>query len=98
MHVQSPGIVKKSIPTFVNDIYADVYSVTHHRCATKGKRRGLSCYFSNREKCPDFRKKDPDCVHVWVKFSIQNVVLTVSSAQFSKMFPCVSDEVSQFFS
>ena len=27
---------------------------------------------------PDFRKKSLDCVHLWVKFSIQNVVLGIS--------------------
>ena len=30
------------------------------------------------KKCSDFGKKGPDCVHLRVKLSIQNVVLRVS--------------------
>ena len=39
--------------------------------------------FRNLKKYPDFEKKDPDCVHIWVKFSIENIV-------FSEMFIKVS--------
>ena len=39
-------------------------------------------------KCSDFGKKDPDCLLLWVNYSIQNVVLKVSSRKMSKMFPC----------
>ena len=34
--------------------------------------------------------KGPDCVHLWVKFSIQNVVLTVSRRTQWSLFSCVS--------
>ena len=34
------------------------------------------------------RKVLVGCVHFWVKFSIQNVVLRVSSRKISEMFPC----------
>ena len=34
--------------------------------------------------CSDFGKKGPDCVHLWVKFSIQNVVLRVPRRKISK--------------
>ena len=55
----------------------------------RGERGGLpSPFFENRKKCPDFWKKGPDCVYLWVKFSIQNVVLRVSRRKNSKMFPC----------
>ena len=30
-------------------------------------------FFENQKKCPNFRKKGPDCALPWVKFSIQNV-------------------------
>ena len=40
-------------------------------------------FFENQRKCPNFEKKGPDCVHLWVKFFIRNVVLTVF-----KIFPC----------
>ena len=33
-------------------------------------------------------KKGPDCVHFWVKFSIQNVILRISKRKKSKMFLC----------
>ena len=35
-------------------------------------------FFENQKKFPDFGKKGPDCVHPWVKFTIQNVILRVS--------------------
>ena len=39
------------------------------------------------KKCPDFGKKGPDGVHLWIKFIIQNVFLTVSRRKISKFFP-----------
>ena len=43
---------------------------------------GLTCFFlfffENRKKYPDFGKTGFDCVHLWVKFCIHNVVLRVS--------------------
>ena len=36
-------------------------------------------FSKNRKKCPDFGKKDPHCVHLQFKFSIQNIVLRVST-------------------
>ena len=45
--------------------------------------------FINRKKCPDFRKKrHSDCVRLWIKFSIQYVVLRVTTRKNSKIFPC----------
>ena len=32
--------------------------------------------------------KIENCVHLWVRFSIQNVILEVSSRKNSKIFPC----------
>ena len=50
---------------------------------------GLPCPFLKIKKnCPDFRKKDPDCVHPFVKFAIYNVILRVSSRRDFKLFPC----------
>ena len=54
-------------------------------------------FLKNRKKCP--WKKSPDCVHLWIKFFIRNVVLTVSWRKNSKIFPsrvflpCVFDEM-----
>ena len=44
--------------------------------------------FRNLKKYPDFEKKDPDCVHIWVKFSIENIVSRVSRRKNPIMFPC----------
>ena len=57
-------------------------------------------FFENRKKNPDLGKKGPHCLHVWVKFSIQNVVLRVSRRKKAKkcytagpFFTCVFDEI-----
>ena len=53
------------------------------------ERGGTSpALFENRKKYPDFGKKDPDCAHLCVKLSIQNVVLRVSRRKKSKKCPC----------
>ena len=42
-----------------------------------------------QEKALDWiREKNHDCVHLWVKFCIQNVVLGVSRRKDSEIFPC----------
>ena len=47
--------------------------------------------FENEKKCPDFEKKGPDCVHLWVEFSIQNVgIQNFSGTKISKMFLCTA--------
>ena len=41
------------------------------------------------QKVPWFKqKKGPDCIHLWAKFSIQNIGLGVSRRKNSKTFPC----------
>ena len=63
-----------------------------------GERHSLP-FFENRKNCPDFGEKSPDCVHLWVKFSIQNAVLRVSRRKKSQscprgaFFSCVFDEM-----
>ena len=47
----------------------------------KGERPLLP-FFKNHKKCHS------DSVHLWVKISIQNVVLRVSRRKNSKIFPC----------
>ena len=84
MHIQSPVIVKTVYSSIFSRIFRHIegywciFSHTHKR-ATRGGggRRGLPCFFKNRKKCPDFGQKNPDCVHLWIKFSIQNVVSRV---------------------
>ena len=44
--------------------------------------------WKSKKKCPDFGKKDPNCIHARVESSIQNVVLTVYRGKRSKILPC----------
>ena len=47
--------------------------ITLCRCVTRGgeKAGGRPCFFlETGKKHPDFRKKRPDCGHLWVKFLI----------------------------
>ena len=41
-------------------------------------------FFEIQSNCPDFG----DCVHLWVKFSIQDAVLRLSRREKSKILPC----------
>ena len=51
--------------------------------------RGLASLFLKIEKTrPDFRKKCPDFVQLWVKCLISNVILRASRRKNSKIFPC----------
>ena len=43
-------------------------------------------FFENRKKCPDFGKKGSNCVHLWVNFSIENIVLRVSWSKIPKFY------------
>ena len=60
------------------------------RHATQGRvGGGLPCRFSKIEEIAlILEKKSHDCVHLWVKFSIENIVLRVSRRKNSKIFPC----------
>ena len=70
----------------------DAYSATLTGAQLVGEER-LPLSFLKIEKgerCPDLGKKSPDCFSLWVKFSIQNLVLGVSKEKISKMFLCGS--------
>ena len=80
--------------------YRYIFSYTHRRAIREEPLSSASpALFENQNKCPDFGKKDPDCAYLWVKFSIQNVVLRVSWKKNSKMFPyevpfsCIVDKM-----
>ena len=66
----------------------DAYSATHTGAQLRGREETSTALFENQKWRPDFGKKDLDCVHLWVKFSIQNILLGVSRRKNSKMFPC----------
>ena len=53
----------------------------NNRTINKWRGRGgesILSYFENSKKYPDFGKICPDCVHLSVKFPIENAVLRVS--------------------
>ena len=50
--------------------------------------RPLLPFFENRNKCPYFGKKCPDCDYLSLKFSIQSVVLRVFWRKYPKIFSC----------
>ena len=62
-----------------------IFSHTNRR-ATTGERRGLPCSFWKPKNVSWFWK-DPDCVHPWVEFSIQNLALSASWRKNPKSFP-----------
>ena len=93
MHTQSSGIVGTAVYSSIpKDIYGysdiDAYSPTHSHL-TRGERGGLPCPFWKLKNVSWFWK-GPHCVHLWVKFSIQNVALGVSWRKDPKCFPGAS--------
>ena len=70
----------------------------HSQARNQGRGEASPALFENRKNCLDFGKKGPGCVNLWVKFFIQNVVLSMSRKKNSKMFAsgnsfsCVFDE------
>ena len=66
----------------------DAYSATLTGAQLQGREEASTVLFENRKKCPDFGEKGPDCVHLWVKLSIQNVILRVCGRKNSKIFSC----------
>ena len=52
----------------------DGYSATITSVQLKGRGETSFALFKNLKRCPDYEKKDPDCAHLWVKFSIENIV------------------------
>ena len=52
--------------------------MTHTFAQLSGRGEASPALLENQKTCPDFRKKGPDCVHLSVKFSIQNIVLRLS--------------------
>ena len=50
----------------------------HYKRAPSGEEGNPPSALFENQKCPDFGMKDLHCVHLWVKTSIQNVVLRAS--------------------
>ena len=71
------------------EIFSDIggYSATLTGAQLGGRGEASYALFKNRKKCPDFGKKGPDCVHLWVKFSIKNVVLRNLGEKNPKCLP-----------
>ena len=78
----------------INDVkqFSNFMTLTSNFASKKSEnrawRRSPLPSFWNQKKCPDFvKKEDSNCVHPWVKFSIQNEVLSISRRKSSKIFP-----------
>ena len=86
-HIQSLGRVWTVYSSIFKDIwgYWCICSYTH-RHTTRAERGASPGLFENQKKCPDFGKNGLDCVHFWIKFSIQNAVLRVWE-KFPNCFP-----------
>ena len=70
----------------IQDIGSDSATLTGVQLGRRGEVS--PALFENKKKCPDCGKRGTDCVHHWVKFSTQNVVLRVSRRKNVKMFSC----------
>ena len=85
MLIQSPGIVRSIFKHFQGYLgifrVIDAYSATSTGAQLAVRSEASPALFENRRNCPHF-------VHLWVKFSIQNIVLRISKRKNSKMFPC----------
>ena len=82
MHIQNPSIVKTVYSSIFKDIQAHSGILMHiqphsHGCNQGGEGRPPLLSLKTARKCPNFGKKGPNCVNLWVKSSIQNVVLGV---------------------
>ena len=67
--------------------YLGIFNHTH-RSVTRGREDASPAISEFEKKCPDFGKKDPDRLPLWVKFTIQNVVLRVCITKPSEMVLC----------
>ena len=81
------------------------YSITLTGAYLGEGEEASTALFKNRKTCPDFLNKGHDCAHLWVKFSIQNVVLRLSKKKtqnvsmrglFSGVFDEICIEVPSF--
>ena len=92
-HIQSPGIVRTVYSSISKDIQAYsgtlMYIQPHSQVHNLGGERSLPSTFFKIEKSDlILDKKGPSHVHLWVKFSIQSLVLRLFRRKNSKMFPC----------
>ena len=72
-------------------MYIDIVIQTrNYRVRVRRGRGGggrLPCNFLKIKKMQWFKKKCHDCVHLWIKFCIQNIVFRVSRRKIFKYFP-----------
>ena len=63
----------------------------YYRRATRGGGGGeeasTALFWKSKKSALILEKKGPYCVHPWVEYAIQNIVLRVSRRKSSKMFP-----------
>ena len=92
-HIQSPGLVRTVFQAFSRIFrYIQrcwcIFSYTH-TYITKGEKLGIPCPFWKSKKLSWFWKERPWLCLLWVTFSIQNIVLTISRRK-TLIFPCAA--------
>ena len=88
IYIQSSSIVRTVYSSISKDIQGYWCLFRHtHRHAVRGRGKISPAIFENWKKCPDFSKKVPKNVELWVIIPIQNLVIRVSTRRNSKMFP-----------
>ena len=104
-HIRGPDKVRTGYSSIFKNIqeYSGIlmHIQPHSQASSQGGGgSGFPCPFLKMEKSVLILEENcPDCVHLWVKFSIQNAVFRVSKKKNSKMFPygaffsCVFDEM-----
>ena len=90
-HIRSPGIVRTLFKYFQGYLgiftEIDAFINTHRNAAKEGVSGWGSTFFWKAKTMHGFGEKRSHCVHYWLKFSIQNVVLRVSKRKTLKCFP-----------
>ena len=84
-HIQNPGIARTVYLSNFKDIqgYSGILILEVEWERQRQSGRGL-----NRKQCHDLGKNGLDCVQLWIKCSIQNLVLIASRRENSNMLPC----------
>ena len=86
-HIQSPGIVKNLFKHFEGYSEMLIHIKAHTQARNQEGTKGLpSPFWKLKKRAMGLEKKGPDCVHFWVKFSIQNVVLRLCRGKTPKCF------------
>ena len=91
-HIQNPGLFRTRNIIKACQTWTMIRHIQSQNSLIKNFQRYLGIYkdyyrhYLLENKKSDFEKRDTDSVHLWVKFSIPNVVLRVYTRKISNMF------------